>query len=70
MRDRLQTADSVTESGEPVDFETVSVTPHLAGATVETRTRMLRTTAENMLALLDGDRVDEAFVANPEALEY
>lgn len=52
------------------DFETVSVTPHLAGATVETRTRMLRTTAENMLRILDGEAVDETFVANPKALEH
>lgn len=49
-------------------FESVSVTPHLAGATVETRTRMLRTTAEQMLAYLRGEDVDESFVANPEVL--
>ena len=50
------------------DFDTVSLTPHLAGATVETRTEMLRTTAENMRRVLDGKTVDERFIANPDAL--
>ncbi len=51
------------------DCETASVTPHLAGATVETRTRMLRTTAENMLRVLDGETVDPQYVANPAVFD-
>ena len=51
------------------DFETVSVTPHLAGATIETRTQMLKTTAQNMLQILAGDEVSAKYVANPGVLE-
>lgn len=62
-----------SEPPEPTDrifdCENASVTPHLAGATVETRTRMLRTTAENMLRVLDGESVDPQFVANPAVFD-
>ena len=51
------------------DCETASVTPHLAGATVETRTRMLRVTAENMLRVLGDEPVDPQYVANPAVFE-
>ncbi|SEH49959.1 D-3-phosphoglycerate dehydrogenase [Halopenitus malekzadehii] len=44
-------------------------TPHLAGATVETRTMMLNVTAENLIAVLEGRTVDEEYVANPDVLE-
>ncbi|MEA1930677.1 MAG: hydroxyacid dehydrogenase [Euryarchaeota archaeon] len=58
------------EPTDPIfDCENASVTPHLAGATVETRTRMLRTTAENMLAVLGGRDVDPQFVANPAVFD-
>lgn len=46
----------------------VLATPHLAGATVETRTRMLNVTARNLVAVLDGEPVDQEYVANPETL--
>lgn len=46
----------------------VLATPHLAGATVETRTQMLNVTARNLVDVLDGKPVDEEYVANPEAL--
>lgn len=51
------------------DCETATVTPHLAGATVETRTQMLRTTAENMLAVLGEKEVDSQYIANPSVFE-
>jgi hypothetical protein len=44
------------------------VTPHVAGATVETRTRMLETTAKNMLRILNGEDVDKQYIANPDVL--
>lgn len=50
------------------DREDVLTTPHLAGATEETRTEMLNTAANSLRALLDGEPVDEAYVANPDAL--
>ncbi|MFB6281628.1 MAG: hydroxyacid dehydrogenase [Haloferacaceae archaeon] len=50
------------------DHDHVTATPHLAGAGRETRIEMLRTTAEAVVAVLDGDPVDERFVANPDAL--
>lgn len=58
------------EPTDPIfDCETATVTPHLAGATVETRTQMLETTAENMLRILDGEDVDRKYIANPAVLE-
>lgn len=55
---------------DPVfDFENVLTTPHLAGATVETRVRMLATTARNVRKVLHGEPVDEEYVANPTALD-
>ncbi|MFB6304631.1 MAG: NAD(P)-dependent oxidoreductase [Haloferacaceae archaeon] len=50
------------------DHENVLATPHLAGAGRETRIRMLRMTAENVVKVLAGDPVEERFVANPEVL--
>ncbi|WP_164471155.1 hydroxyacid dehydrogenase [Halorubrum sp. CSM-61] len=55
--------------GPLVGREDVLATPHLAGATTETRRRMLNATAENLAAILDGDAVDRQYVANPDALE-
>jgi len=52
-----------------VSHPNVLATPHLAGATTETRTNVLRTTAQNVVDYLDGEAVDESFVANPAALE-
>ncbi len=58
------------EPTDPIfDCETASVTPHLAGATVETRTEMLETTAKNMLRILNGEAVDHQYIANPAVLE-
>lgn len=55
---------------DPVfEHENVLATPHLAGATVETRVRMLATTARNVRKVLHGEPVDEEFVANPEVLD-
>lgn len=48
--------------------ENALATPHLAGATMETRTRILNVTAENLVAILDGRDVDPQYVANPNAL--
>ena len=62
-----------SEPPEPTDrifdCETASVTPHLAGATVETRTEMLETTAKNMLQILNGEDVDHQYIANPDVLD-
>jgi D-3-phosphoglycerate dehydrogenase len=58
------------EPTDPIfDCETASVTPHLAGATVETRTEMLETTAKNMLRILNGEDVDHQYIANPDVLD-
>jgi D-3-phosphoglycerate dehydrogenase / 2-oxoglutarate reductase len=54
---------------ELFELPTVSVTPHLAGATVETRVNMLETTAKNVLSVLEGDPVDSAYVANPAVFD-
>jgi phosphoglycerate dehydrogenase-like enzyme len=47
----------------------VLATPHIAGATTETRTKVLRTTARNLVDFLTGEGVNESFIANPAALE-
>jgi phosphoglycerate dehydrogenase-like enzyme len=39
------------------------MTPHTAGATTTARTRGLETLAENTLKLLDGEPVNERFMA-------
>lgn len=52
-----------------VSHPNVLATPHLAGATTETRTNVLRTTAHNVVDALNRETVDESFVANPSALE-
>jgi len=58
------------EPTDPIfDCETASVTPHLAGATVETRTQMLETTAKNILRILNGEDVDHQYIANPDVLD-
>lgn len=49
--------------------ENTLATPHLAGATTETRTQMLNVTAENLIAVLEGRDVDLEYVANPDVLE-
>lgn len=49
------------------DVDNVLATPHLAGATTETRVRMLRTTAECVVKAIEGEPIDEQFVANPDA---
>lgn len=46
----------------------VLATPHLAGATTETRTRMLNVSARILVSVLNGNDVDEEYVANPEVL--
>jgi phosphoglycerate dehydrogenase-like enzyme len=52
-----------------VSHPKVLATPHLAGATTETRTNVLRTTAQNVVDYLAGKDVDESYIANPTALE-
>lgn len=52
-----------------LERENVLATPHLAGATVETRERMLATTARNVRRVLNGEPVAEEYLANPDALE-
>lgn len=52
-----------------VAHRNVLATPHLAGATVETRRNVLRTTARNVIKSFSGEPVNEEFVANPAALE-
>lgn len=52
-----------------VQCDSVLTTPHLAGATYETRTQMLAVTAKNLVDYLSGVSVDERYVANPTVLE-
>ena len=57
------------DADDPVlDQDTALTTPHLAGATTETRTRMLNVAAENLVAVLDGRDVPTEYVANPSVL--
>ncbi|MFB6157336.1 MAG: NAD(P)-dependent oxidoreductase [Haloferacaceae archaeon] len=51
-----------------LDHGNVLATPHLAGAGRRTRVDMLRMTAENVVAVLNGDPVEDRFVANPRTL--
>ena len=46
------------------DMENVVVVPHIASATVETRTKMGLIAADNVLAALRGDRPPT--IVNPE----
>lgn len=58
------------DPSDPVfEHENVLATPHVAGATTETRVRMLRTTAKNVRRVLHGEPVDDEHVANPSVLE-
>ncbi len=50
-----------------LDLENVILTPHIASASVATRTRMATMAAENCLALLAGERPPN--ILNPEVLE-
>lgn len=52
-----------------IQLDNVVATPHLAGATVETRTDILRTGAKAMSRVLNGQPVDERYVANPETYD-
>lgn len=49
------------------EFDNVLVTPHLAGATRETRLRMLHHTAENVIKVLNNETVEKQCIANPDA---
>lgn len=51
-----------------LNHENVVATPHLAGGTVQTRERMLATTARNVRRVLEGETVDDEYLANPAAL--
>lgn len=58
------------DAADPLlDRENVLVTPHIAAATEKTRVEMLRTTAENVVRVLEGEPVDGEYVANPEVVE-
>ena len=48
------------------DLPNVVLVPHIASATIDTRTKMATTAAENLLAMLRGD--DPPNLVNPEAL--
>lgn len=52
-----------------LELPNVMATPHVAGATHETRRRMLETTARAVGQLLAGEPVEGATVANPAVLE-
>lgn len=52
-----------------LNHENVVATPHLAGATVQTRERMLVATARNVRRVLEGQSVDEEYLANPEVFK-
>jgi D-3-phosphoglycerate dehydrogenase / 2-oxoglutarate reductase len=54
---------------ELFELPSVSVTPHLAGATFETRVNMLETTARNVLSVLGDNPVESTHVANPTAVD-
>lgn len=63
-------ADEPPDPDNPLlELPNVITTPHLAGATNETRTNVLRTTAKNIVSVLDGESVDSRFVANPDVFD-
>jgi D-3-phosphoglycerate dehydrogenase len=47
----------------------VILTPHIAGLTIGATRRTGVTTAENIIAVLTGEKIEPANVANPEVLE-
>lgn len=51
---------------ERMNDKDVTLSPHIASASVETRTKMALIAAENVIALFDGRRPSNAL--NPEAL--
>lgn len=58
------------DSNSPLfELPSVTVTPHLAGATVETRIAMLETTARNVVSVLDGESIDPRYLANPAVFD-
>lgn len=59
----LDAADQLLEQ------ENVLITPHIAAASKKTRVEMLRTTAENVIRVLDDEPIDGQYAANPDILK-
>ena len=56
-------------AGHPlIGLDNVCHSPHIAGQTAESLVRVSLQTAENILTVLRGEKLDPGFVANPEAL--
>jgi D-3-phosphoglycerate dehydrogenase len=48
----------------------IVMTPHVAGATEEAFQRMGIEAAQNVLAVLEGKKIDKNYLANPEVLKF
>jgi D-3-phosphoglycerate dehydrogenase len=66
--------DTLSEEPQPKDNQLLAapnliLTPHIAGLTTGAVQRTGATTAENIIAVLTGGKIERANVANPEVLE-
>ncbi len=58
-------------AGHPlIGLDNVCHSPHIAGQTAESLARVSLQTAENILTILRGEKLDPGFVVNPEALAH
>jgi phosphoglycerate dehydrogenase-like enzyme len=51
-----------------LSMDNVVLTPHIGGATVETREEMVTTVAKNTLDFLSGKEIDPKYIINPEVI--
>lgn len=52
-----------------IDMENVVMTPHIGGNSYKTKITNFTNTATNVLRMLQGEKIDPAFAANPEVLK-
>jgi phosphoglycerate dehydrogenase-like enzyme len=49
-----------------LSMDNVVLTPHIGGATIETRRKMVTTVARNIVNILEGREIDPKYIVNPE----
>jgi glycerate dehydrogenase len=56
---------------EPLfEFDNVVLTPHIAGQTIESRTRIITLLVDSLIAVLSGEIPKREILANPEVLRH